>query len=256
MRLDKENQGIRPPGRERSAVESRRLGGPAGEIMLAARTLFERRGVGKTTVKDIAAEANVTRELVYYYFENKQAVIDAVIDDYVEDLVESVLVWNESRVFGDTAGSLRSCIAAFRRALYDANGLRPMIRVLEELGVRDAFDVRAVRETVDCLSGRVLVEYAEYHQVEIEFVYERGDLRAGRPREDRPRHQRRGSHEGGGADAAPRHGAACAGCLGQAAGQRIGLGTSPVLLDDAKIVYSSATTFSAWRSRDRYPVVL
>lgn len=67
MRLDKENQGIRPPGRERSAVESRRLGGPAGEIMLAARTLFERRGVGKTTVKDIAAEANVTRELVYYY---------------------------------------------------------------------------------------------------------------------------------------------------------------------------------------------
>ena len=169
MRLDKENQGIRPPGRERSAIESRRLGGPAGEIMLAARTLFERRGVGKTTVKDIAAEANVTRELVYYYFENKQAVIDAVIDDYVEDLVESVLVWNESRVFGDTAGSLRSCIAAFRRALYDANGLRPMIRVLEELGVRDAFDVRAVRETVDCLSGRVLVEYAEYHQVEIEF---------------------------------------------------------------------------------------
>ena len=161
MRLDKENQGIRPPGRERSVVESRRLGGPAGEIMLAARTLFERRGVGKTTVKDIAAEANVTRELVYYYFENKQAVIDAVIDDYVEDLVESVLVWNESRVFGDTAGSLRSCIAAFRRALYDANGLRPMIRVLEELGVRDAFDVRAV-----------LVEYAEYHQVEIEFVYE------------------------------------------------------------------------------------
>lgn len=128
--------------------------------------------MGKTTVKDIAAEANVTRELVYYYFENKQAVIDAVIDDYVEDLVESVLVWNESRVFGDTAGSLRSCIAAFRRALYDANGLRPMIRVLEELGVRDAFDVRAVRETVDCLSGRVLVEYAEYHQVEIEFVYE------------------------------------------------------------------------------------
>ena len=168
MRLDKENQGIRPPGRERSAVESRRLGGPAGEIMLAARTLFERRGAGKTTVKDIAAEANVTRELVYYYFENKHAVID----DYVEDLVESVLVWNESRVFGDTAGSLRSCIAAFRRALYDANGLRPMIRVLEELGVRDAFDVRAVRETVDCLSGRVLVEYAEYHQVEIEFVYE------------------------------------------------------------------------------------
>lgn len=173
MRFGKESITACPTGVGDGAPESRRLNGPAGDIMLAARALFEERGVGKTTVKDIAAEANVTRELVYYYFENKQAVVDAVIDDYVEDLVESVLVWNESREFGDTPGSLRTCIAAFRRALYDAEGnQRPMIRVLEELGVRDAFDVRATRETVDCLSGRVLAEYAAYHQVEIEFVYE------------------------------------------------------------------------------------
>lgn len=173
MRFDGHGTTARPAGRGGSAPESRRLNGPAGDIMLAARALFEERGVGKTTVKDIAAEAGVTRELVYYYFENKQAVVDAVIDDYVEDLVESVLVWNESRVFGDTPGSLRACIAAFRRALYDAEGnMRPMIGVLEELGVRDAFDVRAVRETVDCLNDRVLAEYAAYHDVEIEFVYE------------------------------------------------------------------------------------
>ena len=149
MRVDQESTGFRPSGRGRAASESRRLSGPAGDIMLAARLLFEQRGVGKTTVKDIAAEANVTR-----------------------DLVESVLVWNESRVFGDTAGSLKACIATFRRALYDANGLRPMIAVLEELGIRDSFDVRAVRETVDCINEQIVVEYAAYHQVEIEFVYE------------------------------------------------------------------------------------
>lgn len=147
--------------------------GAPGDIMLAARALFERRGVRVTTVKDIAAEAGVARELVYYYFENKQAVIDAVLDDYVEDLVESVVVWNESRRFGDTEGSLRACIEAFRRALYDENGNpRPMIAVLEELGVRDAFDVRAVRETVGCLNDHIVAEYAAYHDVEIDFVYE------------------------------------------------------------------------------------
>ena len=103
----------------------------------------------------------------------KQALIDAVLDDYVEDLVESVVVWNESRQFGDMPGSLRTCIEAFRRALYDANGnQRPMIAVLEELGVRDAFDVRAVRETVDCLYDHILTEYAAHHDVEIDFVYE------------------------------------------------------------------------------------
>lgn len=156
----------------RSLSESKRLAGQAGEIMLAARKLYETKGVAATTVKDIAAEAGVTRELVYYYFENKKAVTDAVLDDYVEDLVESVIVWNESREFGDTPGSLKKCIATFRRALYDSNGLRPMIAVLEELGVRDAFDVRAVRETVDCINAHIVTEYAAYHEIEIELVYE------------------------------------------------------------------------------------
>nr|WP_244596700.1 TetR/AcrR family transcriptional regulator [Paraeggerthella hongkongensis] len=175
MRLGTRQTRYEPARRDcgRSLIERKRLEGPAGDIMAAARALFERQGVRSTTVKDIAAEAGVTRELVYYYFENKQAVIDAVLDDYVEDLVESVVVWNESRAFGDTSGSLKTCIAAFRRALYDAEGnQRPMIRVLEELGVRDSFDVRAVRETVDCIHDHIVTEYAEYHQIEIDLVYE------------------------------------------------------------------------------------
>lgn len=153
--------------------ESRRLTGPMGDIMQAARKLYETQGVSKTTVKDIAAEAGITRELVYYYFPNKKAITDAVVDDYVEDLVESAIVWNESRVFGDTAGSLRKCISTLRRSLYGADGApRPMMRVLEELGMRDAFGVRAVRETVDCIDAHIVTEYAEHHKVEIEYVYE------------------------------------------------------------------------------------
>ncbi len=159
--------------RARSLSESKRLSGQAGEIMQAARKLYETRGVAATTVKDIAAEAGITRELVYYYFANKRAITEAVLDDYIEDLVESAIVWNESRKFGDTLGSLRKCVAAMRRALYGVDGSpRPMARVLEELGVRDAFGVRAVRETVDCIDAHIVTEYAAYHKVEIEFVYE------------------------------------------------------------------------------------
>lgn len=47
-----------------------------------------------------------------------------------------------------------------------------MIGVLEELGARDAFDVRATRETTDCLANHIAKEYAAYHRVEIELVYE------------------------------------------------------------------------------------
>lgn len=153
--------------------ESRRLTGTRGAIVATARQLFECNGVRGTTVNAIAREANVTRELVYYHFGNKQGLISAVIDDYVEDLVETVIVWNESRVFGDTAGSLRKCVRLFRYALYDATGHpRPMIAVLEELGLRDVFDVRATRETAECLCNHIATEYAAFHQVEIELVYE------------------------------------------------------------------------------------
>lgn len=136
-------------------------------------SLFEQRGVRATSIAAIAKEANVTRELIYYHFANRNGLIEAVIDDYVEDLVESVIVWNEARVFGDTPGSLKKCIQTFRYSLYDRAGRpRPVIAVLEELGVRDAFDVRATRETADCLANHIAKEYAAYHRIEIELVHE------------------------------------------------------------------------------------
>lgn len=153
-------------------VEIRRIEGRAGDIMQAARGLFEHRGVGPTTVKDIASEAGITRELFYYYYSGKRDVVDAVLDDYVADIVESVAVWDETRHFGDTSASLRECIATLRRTLYDANGPRPMIAVLEELGVRDAFDVRAVRETANFICEKVVSEYERYHDIKIDLVYE------------------------------------------------------------------------------------
>ena len=123
-------------------TETRRLQGTPGVIAATARALFERDGVRKTTVTAIAREANVTRELAYYHFGNKNGIIEAVLDDYAEDLVESVIAWNESRAFGDTAGSLRTCVHTFRYALYDADGEpRPMISVLEELGVHLVYEM-------------------------------------------------------------------------------------------------------------------
>ena len=157
----------------RDLRESRRLTDTPGVIVATARKLFETRGVRATSIAAIAREANVIRELVYYHFANRNGLIEAVIDDYVEDLVESVIVWNEARIFGDTPGSLRKCIQTFRYSLYDGAGRpRPMIVVLEELGVRDAFDVRATRETADCLANHIAKEYAAYHRIEIELVHE------------------------------------------------------------------------------------
>ena len=47
-----------------------------------------------------------------------------------------------------------------------------LLRVLWELGVRGAFDVRATREMADCLANHIAEEYAAYHRIEIELVHE------------------------------------------------------------------------------------
>lgn len=163
---------VRITGHQKKAHVERRAG-QADDIMQAARKLFETQGVKPTTVTAIAKETGITRELFYYYFANKQAVIDAVLDDYAADLIETLLVWNETRSFGDTPASLRKFVGALRRVFYDSEGQpRPMIGVLEELNMRDKFEVRAVHEAADCINEHVVSEYANYHKVEIEFVRE------------------------------------------------------------------------------------
>lgn len=152
---------------------SRRRQGVSGDIVLAARCLFERDGVKKTTLSAIAKEAGVARTLLYYYFDDKDAVIEAVVEDYIEDIVESVATWNEQRVFGNTPDELKKCVATFRHVLYMSSGApRPMFGVLDELGIRDEFAARAVREAVDCICRNIVSEYTAYRTVEIDLVPE------------------------------------------------------------------------------------
>ncbi len=141
--------------------------------MQSARALFERDGVHATSIAAVAKEAGVARGLVYYYFPDKQSIIDAVVDDYIEDVLDTIGIWNESRVFGDTPGELMHCVAAFRRVMFDASGRRrPMFTVVDELGMRDEFSRRVVLSAVECIHHDVVMEYAAYHSISIESVPE------------------------------------------------------------------------------------
>ena len=142
----------------RQLRQSVRLNGVAGDIMQAARELFETEGVAATSMAAIARKAGVARSLVYYYFPNKQAVIDAVLDDFLEDIVESVSTWNELRAFGDTPSELKKCVAAFRRTLYTSSGQpRPMFAVLE---------------SVACIQNYIVSEYMAYRTIDIQLIPE------------------------------------------------------------------------------------
>ena len=55
------------------------------EILNAASTLFQKYGIRKTTMEDIAGGASMGKSSLYYYFKSKEAVYEAVLrEQFVE----------------------------------------------------------------------------------------------------------------------------------------------------------------------------
>jgi len=56
------------------------------EIVSCARGLFEKFGLKKTTMEDIAKEAGKGKSSLYYYFESKYEIFEAVVDQEMKEL--------------------------------------------------------------------------------------------------------------------------------------------------------------------------
>jgi AcrR family transcriptional regulator len=102
------------------------------ELVRAAGRILTERGVDAVQFADVAAAAGVTRQLVYKFFPNRQALIIAVLEDFAADL---------TRRFGDGAartipGSVADATRVFIEAVCDtieAKGVGPW-RLLDAKG--------------------------------------------------------------------------------------------------------------------------
>ena len=75
------------PGRvERRKAETR------GRIVAAARRLFAAQGVEQTTIREIAAEADIALGGFYNYFETKEAVLAALLRETLDEQLEFLIV--------------------------------------------------------------------------------------------------------------------------------------------------------------------
>ncbi len=59
-------------------------------IINAARAVFLKRGVSKSTLEHIATEANVTRGAVYWHFKNKTEIFHAIREQVFLPLIDSI----------------------------------------------------------------------------------------------------------------------------------------------------------------------
>lgn len=123
-------------------------------------------------MKDITESVGVTRSLFYHYFDNKDAVTEAVLDAYVDDFIQLVYYWNESREPLNVQKALHDCIKMLRRGVFDKDSFRHDMIQNENASLYLRFYSRTAEALARYITDTTVVDYENYHDVQIKHVYE------------------------------------------------------------------------------------
>lgn len=142
------------------------------DIVEAARQLYEERGLSRTSVKDIAERAGITRSLFYHYFPDKQAVTSAVLDDFVEDYIEALSIWNDERMTGEIEQALDGVVRVLRLSVFEGSSFRRALDTRENAALYIEFINRVADRTARYIVDTTVRDYSELHSVSIVHLYE------------------------------------------------------------------------------------
>ena len=142
------------------------------DIVEAARQLYEERGLSRTSVKDIAERAGITRSLFYHYFPDKQAVTSAVLDDFVEDYIEALSIWNDERMTGEIEQALDGVVRVLRVSVFEGSSFRRALDTRENAALYIEFINHVADRTARYIVDTTVRDYSELHSVSIVHLYE------------------------------------------------------------------------------------
>ena len=142
------------------------------DIVEAARQLYEERGLSRTSVKDIAERAGITRSLFYHYFPDKQAVTSAVLDDFVEDYIEALSIWNDERMAGEIEQALDGVVRVLRVSVFEGSSFRRALDTRDNAALYIEFINRVADRTARYIVDTTVRDYSELHSVSIVHLYE------------------------------------------------------------------------------------
>ncbi|MEG1827451.1 MAG: TetR/AcrR family transcriptional regulator [Gordonibacter sp.] len=143
-----------------------------GEIVLAARDLYEERGLEHTTIKDIAERVGVARSLIYHYFPDKEALTDAVLNNLVEDFLEALRYWNAQRERGNVDKALADCLHLFRNGIFENGSFRRSLANTENAALYLHFVQVVADRIAHYIVDSTVQDFGRYHEIEIDHVYE------------------------------------------------------------------------------------
>jgi TetR/AcrR family acrAB operon transcriptional repressor len=142
-------------------------------ILDAAEQLFAEHGVSRTTLQHIATAAGVTRGAIYWHFDDKVALFDAMMERVIMPLESSLPRIDEVETVAAPLGDLRQyMMAGLRKTVEDPRARRVFAIAalkMEFVGELEAAQVRR-RECLDCWMAR--------SEERIRLAAERGEVRA------------------------------------------------------------------------------
>ncbi|GAA6147764.1 TetR/AcrR family transcriptional regulator [Pseudooceanicola nitratireducens] len=100
------------------------------DLMEKACALFASKGYGGTSLADIAQAVGLTRAAVYYYFKNKEAVLEAIVNEVTNAPLREIEIWR-STAPEKPADQLRTFVEMRVRGVLSRQVQMRMIEVTE-----------------------------------------------------------------------------------------------------------------------------
>lgn len=137
------------------------------QILIAARTVFARKGIDETRMDDIVTEAGLSKGALYWYFKSKDDIINTLFDDFFQVDMQEL----EEMVQSEASAEAR--IRIYTSTLVDAflamSDLVPVMYEFYARGIRD----EALRQSLQSY-------YTCYHSMIVELMQQgvqRGEFR-------------------------------------------------------------------------------
>lgn len=152
---------------ERHAHDDRRE-----EILAAVRDACAEEGISRLSVSSITKRVGCTRSLFYHYFPDKEAALNAALDEFIERFLERLKAWNSQRERGDIEGALDDVVALMKHIVLDNRDLPKSLASGGNAALYTAFVHRVADRTARYICESTVVDFARYHEVRIDHVYE------------------------------------------------------------------------------------
>ncbi|MEY8461282.1 TetR/AcrR family transcriptional regulator [Eggerthellaceae bacterium 24-137] len=136
----------------------------SAEIVVAARELYEEKGLAHTSIQDITNHVGVTRSLFYHYFQNKDEVTSAVLDQYITDFIEAMQHWHETQAAQETDESLHSMVKIMRMVLFEKNTFRMALSTQENAALYLDFLNRFAAQGAEFMVSHPLAQHTKYSE--------------------------------------------------------------------------------------------